>query len=498
MADQTVLASPGTSALLTTKAFSREGAAYCFAIATLACLYFLAHDFEPICDWGGDCPGYLALMGRSVFSEEYWIWFEHMFRGYSIPVIYSLFGEVEDSAKLAIVYFQTVVAFLAWISFALAVAGLFVGKLTRWWVFVALASGMFSRTYLHYDTELVSDSLAQSFILGWLALLLAPFPLIGYLGRRLKRYWIAVFLLLFWVLTSFAASARDANIFLIVFGLPVLMLRFWHSREMIYGMSQRRLAILMAVVILSVVLLQWHAASRRNQLNMANIIAGVVLTDPGRLEYFLQRGMPVAVSGIELGEALGKARSLREITDNRPLVLGPFRAVREKVRTLGKDFLRKDARRIYAGYLLTHPGYLAENLVASWSVMFEQGDPGVWDLSAEVPLRRVLARLSAIDIASTRTTLIVSLSALVFLLTLVAATRRDFVLQLGIVLGIAGFLNALIGFHGDLWELSEMGRHAYLGSLFVKLGATIILLRTIVLLDESRKLGKSIGNAIAD
>jgi hypothetical protein len=302
---------------------------------------------------------------------------------------------------------------------------------------------------------------------------------------------------MFGLLTSFAASSRDANIFLIVFGLPILIFRFRYSQEVIYGVTFRRLAILMVTVILSVALIQWHAASRRNQLNMANILTGVVLTDSGRLEYFLQRGMPVVLSEIDLGEALNNANSLREITDNRPLVLGPFLVVRDKVRRLGKEFLRVDARQIYAGYLLTHPEYVAENLVASWSVMFEQGDPGVWDLSGEVPLHRLLASLSAIDIATTRTSLIVSLSVLAVFLAFVPATRRDFVLQLGVVLAIAGFLNALIGFHGDLWELSEMARHAYLGSLFVKLGTTIILLRAISLLIQSSKRGQSIRNHIA-
>lgn len=78
--------------------------------------------------------------------------------------------------------------------------------------------------------------------------------------------------------------------------------------------------------------------------------------------------------------------------------------------------------------------------------------------------------------------------ALVLLAAMLVRNSRDFALILGAVLAFAGFCNAVIGYHGDLWEVSEMARHAWLGSTFLRLGAGVICFRAISLI-TSRAYG---------
>ena len=48
-----------------------------------------------------------------------------------------------------------------------------------------------------------------------------------------------------------------------------------------------------------------------------------------------------------------------------------------------------------------------------------------------------------------------------------------------------GVTNAILGFFGDVWERSEMERHAFIGSMILRLGLILCLLR---LIEEARQL----------
>lgn len=455
---------------------SNEGWFYLGAIVVLATIFLLSHRFEPSCF--DDCSGYLVLAGWSVLSPEYWIWFKHMFRGFGVPVIYSIFGEHEYSWRM-IVNFQAVTSFLAWIVFALAIAGHWTSRWVRFGVFLAVAGGMFSRGYLRFDDRLLSDSPALSLMLFWLSLLIAPKPWITWLHRRSGHSWLYGFLASFAVLSLFAASARDSNVFLIVFGIPIVTLRMWHEEAPICGVAPRRLALLMATAIAIAALVQWSAAAKRNGKNMSHVIAGLVLTDSARTAYFVERGMPTAITELAMPSAFRHGQTLREVTDDRDKVLGPLSAQSARVVATGKAFLDGPARRIYASYLLSHPDYVLRNLRESWDVMFDQwyeGRPTVEGWS----IFQLGKFLSPFDWLETRWLLAVAVLAVVFFSVTGKCSWRDPLIQTGVILGTAGMVNSVIAFHGDLWEVSEMARHSWLGSTFLRLGSGIVVLRLLL------------------
>ena len=51
-------------------------------------------------------------------------------------------------------------------------------------------------------------------------------------------------------------------------------------------------------------------------------------------------------------------------------------------------------------------------------------------------------------------------------------------------LAAMGLVNAILGFRGDVWERSEMERHAFVGSMVLRLRLMLCLLR---LIEEARR-----------
>jgi hypothetical protein len=187
--------------------------------------------------------------------------------------------------------------------------------------------------------------------------------------------------------------------------------------------------------------------------------------------------MPPILGALRLPPRLHD-RPLREITDDRTMVLRELRLVRTVVLRLAPDFVRHDARPIYSSYLLRHPRYVLANIIESWPIMFDQHAAGAPPFSAF----RLTQYLSALDWLGIRLFVAIALTSSLLALVLVRGAWCDFLLQLGVILAFAGFANAVIGFHGDLWEVSEMGRHAWIGSTFLRLGCGVLCFRAISLL----------------
>ena len=460
--------------MLSVTVMSSEGLAYIAATAVLSVVYFSAHSFKPSCF--DDCYGYTGLMGMSVFSPDYSIWVRKMFRGFAVPVIYSAFGAQNEQSEAAIVYFQSVTALAAWLFFALAISSFVTGRWRRFMVFVVIASGMFSRGYLRFDDRLLSDSLALSLVLGWFALIVKPVPVLAYLASRCGKVALPVFLAITCVMTAFVISARDTNAFLVVFCIPLAFVQLRRVSGPRFGAGPTRVAALTSAMMAAIVVLQLSSAAKRNTANMANIIVGMVIGDSSRTEFFVSHGMPLSLATLERPQSLRDAAGLRAITDNRALVLGALASTRNVARARAGTFIRSQARLVYATYLVTHPGYVMQNLRESWYVMFDQWygarpQPGGVRSAFEVS-----KRLSAFDLIDIRTFVLLSVLCLTVLCVLNPAAWRNPLLQIGATLALAGVSNAIIGFHGDLWELSEMARHGWLGSTFLRLGAGIMLL----------------------
>ncbi|HJW91988.1 MAG TPA: hypothetical protein VJ901_00080 [Thermoanaerobaculia bacterium] len=465
---------------------TREGLLYLVSIIALAAVYFPAHSFVPTCF--DDCLGYIPLMGVPLFSPRYWLVAQTMFRGFSVPIIYSFFGELHQHSAYAVIVFQALVGFLSWIAFAIAVAGLVSGRRTRWLLFMLIASAMFSRGYLAFDDRFLSDSLALSLMLLWLAIVVNPFPLLDFARRRLGRAGLVAFLVLFAVATAMAASARDANVLLLVCCIPLVVLRLW-KREL-----PTSIAVSMIAIIVLIGAMQWRSAAERNGLNMADIIGGVVLPDAERKAFFVARGMPESIASITTPRALA-GRTLGQIIDDRQLVIEQIGLLKYVIMRLDPGFARHHARSIWASYLSRHPKYVLGNIAESWAVMFDQWYDGRPSLAAGVSIFEVSKLLWIADWIDVRFLIVISIVLLLATLATVRAGRSDLLLQLGVILALGGSANAVISFHGDCWEVAEMARHAWIGSTFLRLGAAVICFRAVSLLADSIHL---LGFARAD
>jgi hypothetical protein len=187
------------------------------------------------------------------------------------------------------------------------------------------------------------------------------------------------------------------------------------------------------------------------------------------------------LSSLKLPAGL-RGRRLREITDDRPVVLQQVSLVRNDVYYLAPDFVRGRAGAIYASYLIRHPGYVAGNIVESWPIMFDQLFGHNFRFNDALSMFQFSKLLSVVDWIEIRLFVLTSLVLLITALLFVRGGSSDFVLSLGVLLALAGGTNAVIGFHGDLWEVSEMGRHAWIGSTFLRIGSAIVFLRSFQML----------------
>ena len=168
-----------------------------------------------------------------------------------------------------------------------------------------------------------------------------------------------------------------------------------------------------------------------------------------------------------------KDRTLREITDDRRVVLHDLPVVRNLIFARSWSFVRWRAPVVYASYLLLHPRYVLGNIRESWRLMFDQ------EYAGSSAFARSLSIVDWLDIR------IVVAIAIALSLAAVRRARSDFLMRAGIILAVAGFANALIAFHGDVWEVSEMARHAWIGSTFLRLGVAVLCFRGTSLLGTS-------------
>jgi hypothetical protein len=307
-------------------------------------------------------------------------------------------------------------------------------------------------------------------LLLWLSMIVSPFALIDRVRSFGGRSWLWCFLILFYVTTAFVASARDANILLLVCCTPIVFLR----------VPDRRLAAFMATASLFACGVEWMYSANRSDLTMGNIVSGVVLPDQERTDYFAARGLPASVVSLRatLPPTL-RNRTPREIIADRRVVMDDLGGVRHVVLSRAADYVRTRTRAIYVSWLLRHPRYVLGNIVESWRLMFDQDYAGDFYVYVEEgPLFELSKSFSMLDWLGIRLFVAVAIA-----LSLAAMKQAwsDVLMRTGLVLAVAGFANSVIAFHGDLWELNEMTRHAWIGSTFLRLGAAVLCVRAVTL-----------------
>lgn len=407
-------------------------------------LYWRASMGHYMCT--GDCLQYIALMGKSIFSLEYWQTFIRMYRPFTIPMFYSFFGNFSSAHQQLIVYFQTTLAFLAWLTFAYSLSSLVKNKSLKIIIFYVILLSMFGRSTYIFNMHLLSDSIALSLLLLWYSFII-----------HLPKIKKSAFLFLFFTLFTFIlASTRDTQVFMILFAAPLFLNMPLPRYEKI---------LFITIIFYMSVACQLNAV-HRHRTNMLNIITGVILSDPEKRDFFVKRGMPV-------DEKLFSDPEVVKHWDFTTLRFAPIHKANEKVEKVLLDFLGK-AQGIYAHYLLTHPTYVLENLERYYRLILDQS---YIDQTGDF----TLAKLSLMDnIRSDKLILIVLLSLLIYYtLPSTARQEKNFLFYAAIFI-LAGLTNAVIAFHGDFWALAEMQRHTLIGSIFLKLGCISLLVGTLL------------------
>jgi hypothetical protein len=423
---------------------------------------------SPLCF--DDCAWYTPLMGLS--WPNYYHMLLAMSRSWTVPVFFSLFGSYSLTSAKVIVMAQTYIQFFAWILFAASLRRFFHGRMVGRIALVLVGSLMFSQGYYHTNQFLLSDSLAlSSVLLQWAACLTGR----GYLQwarqQRHARSCIALYVLALALLTAIAMGTRDANIMLALAGIVFVVL---DTRAGL--LTIRPLVILIVLVGLTTAGEALQAQHRHVIMNDAgNLLAGFVLPDSEARRYFVDHGMPQALA--DLGPGLRK----QEFGNARPTEI---LAQRDRITPAAAAYLGQFDR-VYGQYLLSHLDWVASTAFANRNLIFEQeyissDSAGTAPpVAPEKPMTVIIG--PSIHVALTDL-LPFEFWVVIFCLCLagtvaLAGWRRA---GLPVLLGALGVANALGGFFADLWEPNEMARHAFIGSIVLRIG---IMLALALLLD---------------
>jgi hypothetical protein len=237
---------------------------------------------------------------------------------------------------------------------------------------------------------------------------------------------------------------------------------------------------------------QSWAARLRHPVNAKNILAGAVFANEDMRSFFSRHGMPAS---FDAAAADAKPQSLDAVDIDQinevKAKMASAEPGSEETKFLG------GVGGVYAMYFLTHPAYVTGNVARHWRLIFTQ----TLDLEATID-HGAFAKLGAqkfvrpgettpfIAGASTRLSAadyippIVG-AALLALCALPPLIRPGEIWSfVPLLLAATGVVNAILGFFGDVWERSEMERHAFIGSMVLRLGLILCLLR---LIEEARR-----------
>ena len=446
-------------------------------------VYELSSIGSPVCF--SDCFEYIELMQAS--GPEFFHTMLTMFRPWAVPTFFSMFGAFEISSAARIVLSQTYIAFLSWLLFAYACQGMFATRAMKFVGFVAVSSLMFGQGYYHFNQFLLSDSLAMSSVLTQYALVFL-FPRFVHFCEKVDhgKTYVVLYLGVLFIVTAFEMATRDANIMLGLSGIAFLILA---NRKGAIGDEARWILVMFVFVA---AFGQSSAARLRHPVNAKNILAGAVFANEDMRNFFSRHGMPAS---FDAAAADAKPQSLDAVDIDQinevKAKMASAEPGSEETKFLG------GVGGVYAMYFLTHPAYVTGNVARHWRLIFTQ----TLDLEATID-HGAFAKLGAqkfvrpgettpfIAGASTRLSAadyippIVG-AALLALCALPPLIRPGEIWSfVPLLLAATGVVNAILGFFGDVWERSEMERHAFIGSMVLRLGLILCLLR---LIEEARR-----------
>jgi hypothetical protein len=248
------------------------------------------------------------------------------------------------------------------------------------------------------------------------------------------------------------------------------------------GFSRQQLVLLCSLLAV-VFILQSVSASHRHRISESHILAGVVLPNPKINQYFLNHGMPAALS------QAGKTMQVQPLGRVKLSQLAPQVLT---VNQLGTNFVRK-VDKLYYSYLLLHPRYIINNTIQFHEMIFDQtfhssnfllsasdgaglGAGPVYLKPSPDTLAPLLfptnIKLSPMDYLPFSVIIVVGLGYTIYFLVF-ARSRR---MMLPLIFMVAGVSNAILAFFGELWEPGEMARHAFVGSVLLHVGVCLAIL----------------------
>jgi len=426
-----------------------------------------------------DCPGYVFLMGTKAFSPEFVDRFVHNPRGFTVPTLYWLMGSPSPETFARISRVQSAAWGLGWLALCWELAGL-AGGAVGTAALALLLPFAWAAGYWQSANERASDAFgfAFSFLFAALCLLLR-LALAGDVSdapRRRRRLAVlrrGAFVLAFGATALLSFRSRDSN-FLLGLGLLPLALAGRRGAAPVHRGWVAACALVLAVAV--------GASLRSNPLtrrHMGHVVASVGLADDELFDWFVARGAPLRPDSGRFSAMLPGERVSSFVAD-RDRVYNPAFYGEEGRLSFAGDFalpllrshpalvpwLQERARPVYAAFLATHPEYVLRTLWDGRAIVF------AYDYAPPRGLPdRLVRRLP------TGNELLPPLLGALALLAMVRGRRalRDPLLLAGAVVTFGGLSNAAAAYLGDVWELAEMGRHALLGSLLLRAGATCCL-----------------------
>jgi hypothetical protein len=420
--------------------------------------YLALGAFLPI-TWFPDSGKYVDLVGRgaSTILGAFASFEAHA----SVRALFALLRRAE-----AIAVFQAALSFAAWATLAYAVARPLRGWL-RYLTLALILSGAVAADVLVWTRAILSESVSVSLF----ALLAGLFALLVYEHGRMTWGRTLAYAGGFAVSALLFAQAREAHPYMLAAAAAPLLLAFALKRD-----RRIRAGLVAGICAIGAGLMAHTLKMDRGPThvpNLGNVIGKRILPDPEFAAWFAERGLPDgAMTECLRGRFFFDCAS---IDDER------FR-----------DWIIADGARVYAAFLLAHPGYALPRLLDPMSMRqnlfpwYWQGDPCAQPCKdapdpayiaaaslnpwAPYPARLRLASLVLLAIGA------------VMAVRLARRTGRRNLLSAN--LPAAFFLSFGIGgtfvcYHGDAMEVA---RHCIVPALAVRLGLLCAVVHSLGLM----------------
>jgi len=418
-------------------------------LATAAYLIVQARA-APVLQWT-DSKAYASLASRSPWSVAFWTGP----RPPLVPLVIKVFG-----TSTGFVTVQAVIAALAWGLLAWTVGRLVPPgwrRLVATWTILAFATAL---PITLWNRSVLSESLSMS----TLALVF-----VGFIWTARRWTWPRL------VATSGAclcfAAARDAQIWTVAFLLVAVgvfaALRLARGRSVGAGRAGALALALLVVVAIT----EWGTvASHRTTPDVADVFYARVFPYPDRVAWFATHGMPQQQRIDQLARAVPTPNSVAPVVFIGPTDPG-FASLRR--------WLATDAPRVYARWLITHPGYVISEPLRrpERAFNFAQGDLDFYAATTD----RMASPLTIV-LWPPLIGLII-LTALAGSLAWGTGAWRERTWQVVALLTLGGIVAMLVAWHGDAQEVT---RHTVEGLAEFRLGVWILVIVGLIGFDPGQ------------